>query len=59
LKAGAALEERDVIDWMKFSLASYKVPKRVLFRSALQKSGYGKLVKAQIRDIVLRELKVG
>lgn len=46
---GAAVGERELLDWLKGRIASYKLPKRVIFWDALPKSGYGKVVKATVR----------
>jgi long-chain acyl-CoA synthetase len=45
-----ALTERDVIDCCRQSLAGYKVPKHVYFRSELPKSNVGKILRKALRE---------
>jgi long-chain acyl-CoA synthetase len=47
-----ALTERDVIDCCRESLAAYKVPKHVYFRSELPKSNVGKILRKALRQEV-------
>ena len=49
LKAGASLEEAELLAWMDGKVARYKLPKRVFFWDALPKSAYGKITKKDIR----------
>ena len=49
-KAGAALGERQVLEHAHEMLASFKVPKRVLFAEALPKNPSGKILKRQLRE---------
>jgi long-chain acyl-CoA synthetase len=42
--------EKDIIDFCKERLASYKVPKIIDFRDILPKSPVGKLIRHQIKD---------
>jgi len=45
-----ALTEREVIDFCRKSLAAYKAPKHVYFRSDLPKSNVGKILRKALRD---------
>jgi malonyl-CoA/methylmalonyl-CoA synthetase len=50
-KVGAVLTEADVIGALKDRLATYKLPKRVLFVEDLPRNAMGKVQKALLRDI--------
>jgi fatty-acyl-CoA synthase len=50
LKPGSAATESDIIDRCKQRLASFKLPKRVAFASALPKGGTGKILKRELRE---------
>jgi long-chain acyl-CoA synthetase len=45
-----ALTEKDVMDHCRKSLAGYKVPKHVYFRTDLPKSNVGKILRKALRD---------
>ena len=45
-----ALTEKDVMDHCRKSLAGYKVPKHVYFRTDLPKSNVGKILRKSLRD---------
>ena len=45
-----ALTEQDVIDCCRQSLAGYKVPKHVYFKTDLPKSNVGKILRRNLRD---------
>jgi fatty-acyl-CoA synthase len=49
-RAGAALDEVDVLRHCQQHLASFKTPKRVLFVDALPKNPSGKLLKRELRE---------
>ena len=49
-KAGAALDEGQVLEHAHKVLASFKVPKRVVFTDALPKNPSGKILKRQLRE---------
>ena len=49
-REGASLTDRDVIGFCGEHLAGYKKPKAVDFRDALPVSGYGKVLRREIRD---------
>lgn len=45
--------ETDLIDFCKTRLARYKVPKQIIFADALPYSPYGKVIKADLRQVYL------
>ncbi|MGF1504684.1 MAG: long-chain fatty acid--CoA ligase, partial [Anaerolineae bacterium] len=49
LREGKRLKEKDVIGFLKKRLASYKVPKQVIFMNSLPISGAGKVQKTELR----------
>ncbi len=49
-KADATLTESQVLDHAHATLASFKVPKRVVFAEALPKNPSGKILKRQLRE---------
>lgn len=49
-KEGEQLTENDIIDWCVASLASFKKPSEVRFLDSLPKSGYGKILKREVRE---------
>ena len=49
LRAGAVLNEEQVIAYTKTKLAGYKCPKRVEFRAELARTATGKLQKFKLR----------
>jgi fatty-acyl-CoA synthase len=49
-KEGVDLSEKQVLDHARKVLASFKVPKRVVFVDALPKNPSGKVLKRQLRD---------
>lgn len=49
-RAGAALEEADLIAFLDGKVARYKLPKRVFVFEALPKSAYGKITKKMVRE---------
>lgn len=52
-RPGAAPDEAMLVDWLRDHIASYKLPRRVLFWDALPKSAYGKVTKAAVRSAIL------
>jgi fatty-acyl-CoA synthase len=50
VKPGQSVNESEVIGYASSKLASFKVPKRVVFAEALPKNPTGKLLKRQLRD---------
>jgi len=55
--------ENEILEYLKKHLASYKVPKRVIFVDKLPKSAVGKILKREIRDkakisVVGEEIKI-
>jgi fatty-acyl-CoA synthase len=57
--AGAALDEATIRNFLTDKLASYKVPRRVLFfrESDLQLTGSAKVKTAELRDLATRTLE--
>jgi len=49
LKAGAKLNESQLLDFLKGRLAKYKVPKSVVFTDLLPRNAAGKVLKNQLR----------
>ncbi|WP_072805729.1 AMP-binding protein [Rhodococcoides yunnanense] len=49
-KVGADVSAEELTTWLGERMARYKLPRHILFRDALPKSGYGKIVKRTIRD---------
>ncbi len=50
LKPGAAATEKEIVDFCKDHMASYKKPKSVEFVDSIPKSAYGKILKREIRE---------
>jgi acyl-CoA synthetase (AMP-forming)/AMP-acid ligase II len=50
LKKGEVATEKDIIDYAKTKLASYKKPKEVQFMEVLPKSTTGKTLKRVLKD---------
>lgn len=50
---GAAVTEADLLDWLGARLARYKIPRYFVKCDELPKSGYGKIVKRTIRDMLM------
>jgi acyl-CoA synthetase (AMP-forming)/AMP-acid ligase II len=50
LRDGYDASEAEIIDYTKDHIASFKKPKKVLFTTSLPKSGYGKILKRELRD---------
>ncbi|MCL5987845.1 MAG: AMP-binding protein [Candidatus Thermoplasmatota archaeon] len=44
------IDERDIIDYLKSRIASYKVPKRVIFLQSLPHNASGKILKKELRE---------
>lgn len=53
-RAGQELSEHELEQWCRSEIASFKKPKRYIFREGLPKNSYGKIPKAQLREL-LRE----
>jgi acyl-CoA synthetase (AMP-forming)/AMP-acid ligase II len=47
---GAAVTERELIDFCKDHIASYKKPRSVDFVAELPRNNYGKIVKRELRE---------
>ena len=50
LKAGMKVSEREIIDFCKQNLASYKKPKSVEFINGLPKNAFGKVLKRELKE---------
>ncbi len=50
LKPGIAAMEKEIVDFCKDHMASYKKPKSVDFVDSIPKSAYGKILKREIRE---------
>ncbi len=55
LAPGAELDEQGLRDYLRPSLAAYKVPKRVVAVDELPKSLIGKVIRRQVRDQLLAQ----
>ena len=51
LKHGEVLEERDVRDFCRGELASYKIPRTVVFVDELPHSPVGKMLRQKVREL--------
>jgi acyl-CoA synthetase (AMP-forming)/AMP-acid ligase II len=49
LQPNKAVDEAELVEWMRQHVASYKIPKRIFFWDALPKSAYGKITKNAVR----------
>ncbi len=54
LKPAANAEESEIIQFLKDRLAVYKVPKKVVFMEELPISGAGKILKKELKTILLK-----
>lgn len=54
-KPGSNLSSEDILAPLGAEVAKYKLPKAVIFWDELPKSGYGKILKREIRDRLARE----
>lgn len=54
-RGGASIDEAGLTEWLRSRIASYKIPRRVIFRAELPKSGYGKVTKSLLRALVVDE----
>jgi len=50
IKDSQVIEEKELINFVKKSLAPYKIPKHVHFMKALPKNASGKILKRELRD---------
>jgi long-chain acyl-CoA synthetase len=50
LRQGAELSVDDVRDYLRTSLAPYKIPRHVEFRDSLPKSNVGKILRRELRE---------
>jgi fatty-acyl-CoA synthase len=51
---GAAITEAELLQHCQGKLARYKIPKRVIFTNALPYSPYGKVIKAELKENLLK-----
>jgi long-chain acyl-CoA synthetase len=56
VKNDPTLTEADVVEFARRSLASYKVPKRVVFLDDLPKTQVGKVLRRQLRDQLVNRI---
>ncbi|MFW5770886.1 MAG: AMP-binding enzyme, partial [Spirochaetota bacterium] len=56
-KSGASLTEEDIINYCKDKLAKYKVPKMIEFIDELPKSGVGKILRKELRQMEMERMK--
>ena len=52
LRPGKVVTEADLLGWLGETVARYKLPRRVFFWDALPKTGYGKISKRLLRDVL-------
>ena len=57
LKGGAALSEKEIIDYCRANLAAYKVPQEIEFIDELPKSAVGKILRRELREIEISKRK--
>jgi len=57
LKSGASLTEEEIINYCKDKLAKYKVPKMIEFIDELPKSGVGKILRKELRQMEMERMK--
>jgi long-chain acyl-CoA synthetase len=51
LKPGETLAKEEILDWCKEMLAPYKVPKEIEFVDSIPKSGLGKVLRRELREL--------
>lgn len=49
-KPGAAISERELVDWCKENMAAYKYPRTIEFRDTLPMTASGKILKRELKD---------
>ncbi len=54
VKRDPTLSQADLIDFVRQSLTSYKVPKEIIFTSELPKSNVGKILRRELREKLLQ-----
>lgn len=59
VKDGAQLSVRDVLDFCRGKIETYKIPSEVRFVSALPRAESGKVQKFKLRETAIREMKGG
>lgn len=57
VKRRETLSEQELRDYCRQHLTNYKVPRHVIFRADLPKSAVGKVLRRELRDAALQELK--
>lgn len=57
-KPGASMTEEEVIEFCKFRMAAYKVPRFVEFRESLPKTTVGKILRRELRREAIRNQEV-
>lgn len=49
MKSNKTIDEGELKDWCRASIAAFKIPKKYFFYKELPKSSYGKILKAELR----------
>ena len=57
VKKDKSLKEDELIKYCRESLTGYKVPKQIVFKDELPKSNVGKILRRELRDEAMKELK--
>jgi len=53
LKKDATATEQEIIDYCRGAIATFKVPRRVVFRDELPKNNTGKVLRRELREQAL------
>lgn len=56
-KPKVAAKQNEIIGFLQERLATYKVPKKVVFLSELPISGAGKVLKSELKEIITKEMQ--
>ena len=57
LKEGETAEEKEIIDYVRARMAKFKAPRMVEFVDSLPQGPTGKILKKELRERVLKEIK--
>jgi acyl-CoA synthetase (AMP-forming)/AMP-acid ligase II len=55
LRPGASADARDIIGWARENMANYKVPREIVFISALPRNAGGKVLRTALRELEREE----